>query len=81
MPEIQWAKLSKPVKEHLINRLKDRRIIASDLHALQEWIAHSPQVPGGKWYKDFGTFALCGEGDTPLTFLEKDQIPYGDEVE
>jgi hypothetical protein len=81
MPEIQWTRLSKGVKRHLMDRLKDRRISASDMQALQEWIIHSPQVPAGKWYKDFGTFKLCGEGDTPLTFLEKGQIPYGDEVE
>jgi hypothetical protein len=81
MPEIQWTKLSIGVKQHLMDRLKDRRITASDLQALQEWIAHAPPVPNGKWFKNFGTFKLCGEGDTPLTFLEKDQIPYGEEVE
>jgi hypothetical protein len=74
MPEIQWTKLSKGVKQHLMDRLKDRRITASDLQALQEWIAHSPHVPSGKWYKNFSTFKVCGQGDTPLTFLEKDQI-------
>jgi len=63
MPEIQWTKLSRGVKQHLMDRLKDRRITASDLQALQEWIAHSPQVPGGKWYKNFGSFKLCGDGD------------------
>ena len=81
MPEIQWTRLSRGVKQHLMDRLKDRRITPSDMQALQEWILHSPQVPVGKWYKDFGTFKLCGDGDTPLTFLEKDQIPYGDEVD
>ncbi|MDQ6666367.1 MAG: hypothetical protein M3Z23_18470 [Acidobacteriota bacterium] len=81
MPEIQWKKLSKSSKQHLMDRLKGRHITASDLQALQEWILHSPQVPDGKWYKDFGTFKLCGEGGNPSTFLGKDQIPYGDEVE
>ena len=81
MPEIQWTKLSRASKQHLLDRLKDRQITASDLQALQEWIAHSPQVPHGKWYRDFGTFKLCGDGEIPSTFLEKDQIPYGDEVE
>jgi hypothetical protein len=59
----------------------DRRITGSDLQALQQWIAHSPRVPAGKWYKDFGTFKLCGEGGTPLTFLEQGQVPFGEEVE
>ena len=61
MPEIQWTKLSKGVKHHLMDRLKDRRITASDLQALQEWIAHSPPVPSGKWYKNFGTFISSAE--------------------
>jgi hypothetical protein len=88
MPEIQWTRLSRGVKQHLMDRLKDRRITASDMQALQddmqalqEWIIHSPQVPGGKWYKNFGTFKLCGEGETPLTFLDRDQNPYGDEID
>ena len=58
MPEIQWTKLSKGVKQHLMDRLKDRRITASDLQALQEW--PFPPVPSGKWYKNFGAFKLCG---------------------
>jgi hypothetical protein len=47
MPEIQWTKLSKGVKQHLMDRLKDRRITASDLQALQEWIGHSLPFPAG----------------------------------
>jgi hypothetical protein len=39
------------------------------------------RVPSGKWYKDFGTFKLCGEGETPLTFLEQGQVPFGEQVE
>jgi len=33
-----------------------------DLFALEEWRRHSPVVPEGPWYKDFGTFKLCGQG-------------------
>ncbi len=33
-----------------------------DLFALEEWRRHSPVVPEGRWYKDFGTFRLCGQG-------------------
>ena len=35
MPEIQWTKLSRASKQHLLQRLKDRQITASDLQALQ----------------------------------------------
>jgi len=71
MPEIQWTRLSKGVKQHLMDRLKDRRITASDMQALTGMDSPYPQVPSGKWFKNFGTFKLCGEGNTPLTFLEK----------
>jgi hypothetical protein len=33
------------------------------------WIEAKPQVPEGEWYKDFGSFKLCGEGRYPKTFL------------
>jgi len=52
-----------------------------DLFALEEWRWHSPDVPEGPWYKDFGSFKLCGEGPYPKTFLLKDQTPFGQEVE
>ena len=81
MPEIDWTSLPKTVKVHLTDRLKERRITPSDVQALQEWIKHSPQVPNGKWYKNFGTFKLCGEGRLPSTFLDRDQIAYGEEIE
>jgi hypothetical protein len=35
---------------------------------LAEWKAHDPDVPDGDWYKDFGTFKLCGTGRYPSTF-------------
>jgi hypothetical protein len=51
------------------------------LQALQEWILHSPEVPAGLWFKDFGTFKLCGKGKSPSTFLSADQPAFGTEVD
>jgi hypothetical protein len=34
-------------------------------------------VPEGDWYKDFGTFKICGEGKLPKTFLLKGQAAKG----
>ena len=31
----------------------------------------------GLWYKDFGSFKICGEGKFPKTFLLKGQIAKG----
>jgi hypothetical protein len=34
-------------------------------------------VPEGSWYKDFGSFKLCGEGKLPKTFLLGGQSAVG----
>ena len=36
---------------------------------LAEWKMEDPAVPDGDWYKDFGSFKLCGTGKFPSTFL------------
>jgi hypothetical protein len=33
------------------------------------------------WYKDFGLFKLCGEGQYPKTFLLKGQAVRGQDVD
>jgi len=52
-----------------------------DLLALQAWVRTNPEAPDGDWYKDFGTFLLCGAGQYPKTVLEKGMKPYGEEIE
>ena len=53
----------------LADRAKQRQISQKDLFALAEWKAEDPDVPDGDWYKDFGTFKLCGNGRFPRAFL------------
>jgi hypothetical protein len=36
-----------------------------------------PEVPEGSWFKDFGSFKLCGEGRYPKTFLLAGQAAAG----
>ena len=81
MPEIQWSDLPVQLREHLFDRAKERQISLEDLQALQEWRRHSPKVPEGSWYKDFGSFKLCGEGPYPKTFLLRGQPAHGQEVD
>jgi len=64
-----------------LDRAKERKITMEDLFALEEWRLHAPNVPEGPWYKDFGSFKLCGEGQYPKTFLLKGQPAHGEEVE
>jgi hypothetical protein len=79
MPQIErWDKLPENVRQHLIKRMQDRAISISDLNQLRLWIEMSPNVPEGDWYKDFGSFKLCGTGPYPKTFLLRGQAAKGE---
>jgi hypothetical protein len=70
MPKVElWANFPPALRQHLIERMRDRRITLADLNQLRFWIESDPEVPAGEWYKDFGSFRLCGEGRYPKTFL------------
>ncbi len=81
MPKIEpWSRLPEAVRQHLIERFSDRRIAALDLQQLRNWIASAPEVPDTLWYKDFGSFKLCGEGKYPKTFLLPGQVAKGTQL-
>ena len=55
MPKIQWAGLPAALRDHLFDRLRERKITAEDLYQLKAWRESSPDAPDGLWYKDFGS--------------------------
>jgi hypothetical protein len=67
--------------QHLLERVDERRIPLADLRRLQAWVKTEPQAPEGDWYKDFGSFKLCGSGEYLKTVLIKNMKPYGEEIE
>lgn len=70
MPQIEtWSRLPAAIRNHLVERLHDRSISLPDLNRLRLWMETKQEVPEGPWYKDFGSFKLCGEGKFPKTFL------------
>ncbi|HKN74191.1 MAG TPA: hypothetical protein VJW94_03355 [Candidatus Acidoferrum sp.] len=78
MPRIEsWDKLPANVRQHLIDRMRERAIGIADLNQLRLWIATQPDVPDGDWYKDFGSFKICGRGSYPKTFLLSSQAAKG----
>jgi hypothetical protein len=77
MPKIQWTDLPKPLRDHLLDRLAERKITAEDLYKLKLWRESEPEAPEGNWCKDFGSFKLCGEGRFPKTFPLKGQAARG----
>ena len=78
MPQIEtWSRLPAAIRAHLIERLQDRDISVDDLNRLRLWMETKPEVPEGRWYKDFGSFKLCGEGKLPKIFLLAGQSAVG----
>ena len=78
MPRIEpWDNLPPNVRQHLIERMRDRAISIADLNQLRVWIESQPEVPEGDWYKDFGSFKICGHGSYPKAFLLAGQAAKG----
>jgi hypothetical protein len=77
MPKVQWTDLTPALRDHLFERLAERKITAEDLYQLRVWRESEPNAPEGAWYKDFGSFKICGERKFPKTFLIRGQVARG----
>jgi len=80
MPKIQWTNLPPALRDHLFDRLRERQITAEDLYRLKQWRESEPEASDGLWYKDFGSFKVCGEGKYPKTFLLQGQAAKGQKL-
>jgi hypothetical protein len=81
MPQLEtWSRIPPALRDHLVERMHDRNISLADLNRLRLWLECKPDVPPGRWYKDFGSFKLCGEGKYPKTFLLAGQTATGEEI-
>ena len=81
MPKIEsWSRIPSAVRDHLADRMRDRNISLDDLNRLRLWIESKPDVPEARWFKDFGSFKLCGEGSLPKTFLLRGQPETGKQL-
>ncbi len=77
MPRIQWTNLPPALRDHLFDRLREHQITAQDVFRLKVWRESEPEAPDGPWYKDFGSFKICGHGRFPKTFLLRGQPARG----
>ena len=77
MPKIQWTNLPLALRDHLFERLRERHVTVEDLYRLKLWRESQPEAPEGLWFKDFGSFKICGEGKYPKTFLLEGQPAKG----
>ena len=81
MPKIEnWDNLPEGIRCYLIDRMRDRAITIADVNQLRLWIESNPEVPDGDWYRDFGSFKICGQGSYPKTFLLRGQAAKGESL-
>jgi hypothetical protein len=80
LPKIRFSDLPRGLWQHLLDRVQRREISVTDLGRLQDWVKSEPHAPDGDWYKDFGSFKLCGSGEYPRTVLTKNMKAFGEEI-
>ena len=81
MPKIQRSSLPPALRDHLFDRVRERKITTDDSYQLKLRRETDPAAPDGSWYKDFGSFKICGEGKYPKTFLPRGQPAKGLKLE
>jgi hypothetical protein len=80
MPKIRRRHLPPALFQHLLDRIQERKIPASQLELLARWLDTEPEVPEGAWYKAFSGMTVCGDGELIKTFLLPGQIPQGKRI-
>ena len=80
MPKIQCANIPPALRQHLFDRLEERKITVEDLYKFKLWRDSEPEAPDGLWYRDFGSFKICVEGRFRKTFLLKGQAAKGEPI-
>jgi hypothetical protein len=65
------------IRDHLIQRMRDRQISVDDLNRLRVWLESMPEVPDETWYKDFGSFQALRQGPVSENFLLAGQVAVG----
>ena len=80
MPKVRRHNVPPALFRHLLDRVQSRRIPASQLELLAQWLDTEPEVSEGPWYKRLSGMTVCGEADLIKTFLLSDQHPQGQRV-
>jgi hypothetical protein len=82
VPRIEFANLPLEIARHFRRKRRHRKLSETQLQQVIDWILFGdPQAPEGDWYKNFGTFYLCGTGRYPKTVLDRNMKPYGQEID
>jgi len=80
VPGVRRQNVPPALFQHLLDRIRSRKIPASQLELLAKWLDNEPEVPDGQWYKRLSGMTVCGEGELIKTFLLPTQAPKGQPV-
>jgi len=80
VPKVRRQNLPPALFQHLLERIRSRKIPATQLELLARWLDTEPDVPEGEWYKRFSAMTVCGEADLIKTFLLPGQAARGRRV-
>jgi len=69
VPQVRRQNLPPALFQHLLERVHNRKIPATQIELLARWLDTEPEVPEGQWYKRFPGMTVCGEGELIKTFL------------
>jgi len=63
-----YNKYPTSIKQHLIQRFRDRNFTSGMAQELADWLRTRPLVPDqlespAGWHKKFSSFTVCGEGE------------------
>jgi hypothetical protein len=66
--QTDYRKYPAVIKQHLIDRIRDRRFLSAMAEELADWLATRPSAPDLKespagWHRRFSSFIVCGEGE------------------
>jgi hypothetical protein len=77
VPKVRRQNIPPALFQHLLDRIQSRKIPASQLALLAQWLDTEPEVPEGHWFKRLPGMTVCGEGELVKTFLLPGQHPKG----
>lgn len=81
MPKVRRTNIPPALFQHLLERIHERKIPATQLELLARWLDTEPDVPEGPWYKRFSGMIVCGDGELIKSFLLSHQHPKGKRVD
>jgi hypothetical protein len=80
VPQVRRQNLPPALFHHLLERIQNRKIPATELEFLATWLDREPDVPEGEWHKRFSGMTVCGEGGLIKTFLLPGHAPKGKRI-